>query len=97
MPGLVTPRPHAALYDRLAGQGHRAVRFMEEIEVRRATQAEAGFLGLAEGLPVFEVVRVAYDQDARAIDVAVNVLSSYQWHLVYEWDDANPPRKDTIS
>lgn len=60
------------------------MRFMEEIEVRRATATEAGFLGLGEGMPVFEVVRVAYDQDGRALDVAVNVLSSYQWRLVYE-------------
>lgn len=87
----------AALYDRLAEQGHRPVRFMEEIEVRRATSAEAGFLGVGDGMPVFEVVRVAYDQDGRALDVAVNVLSSYQWRLVYEWDDATPPRKDTVS
>jgi GntR family transcriptional regulator len=77
----------ATLYERLARRGHRPTRFAEEIEVRRATQDEAEFLELPDGQPVIEVVRLARDEEGRAIDLAVNVLSGFQWRLVYEWTD----------
>lgn len=77
----------AALYERLAARGHRSTHLIEEIEVRRPTIAEAEFLQLPEGHPVIVVVRLAYDQHGRAMDVAVNVLCGYQWRLIYEWDD----------
>ncbi|MGH3932410.1 MAG: GntR family transcriptional regulator [Pseudonocardiaceae bacterium] len=76
----------AVLYERLAARGHRATHFVEEIEVRRPTTDEADFLQLSEGQPVIVVVRLAHDQHGRVMDVAVNVLSGYQWRLVYEWD-----------
>lgn len=77
----------AVLYERLAARGHRATRLVEEIEVRRPTTDEADFLELSEGQPVIVVVRLAHDQHGRVMDVAVNVLSGYQWQLVYEWDN----------
>ena len=83
----------ASLYERLGKRGHRPAHFAEEIEVRRATPAEAAFLELAEGQPVIEVTRLAKDADGRVLDVAVNVLSGYQWRLVYEWSETGHPRE----
>lgn len=77
----------ALLYERLADRGHRVIRFVEEIEVRRPDTDEADFLELPEGQPVIVVVRLAHDQHDRVMDVAVNVLNGYQWRLVYEWDN----------
>lgn len=77
----------AALYERLAARGHRATKIVEEIEVRRPTPDEADFLELPEGQPVIVVVRIAHDQHDGIMDVAVNVLSGYQWRLVYEWNN----------
>jgi len=46
---------------------------------------------LPDGLPVFEVTRIASTGDRRVIDVAVNVLGGYQWRLVYELDETRRP------
>jgi GntR family transcriptional regulator len=83
---VVTPDINPAkLYERLADKGYRATSWVEEVEVRRADSEEAPLLGVAEGQPVFEVIR-QMNADDRVLDVAVNVLAAYRWRLVYAWD-----------
>jgi GntR family transcriptional regulator len=74
------------LYERLAARGHQAARVVEEVEVRRPTRDEAHFLEIPEGQPVIVVYRTTHERSGRAIDAAVNVLTGYQWRLIYEWD-----------
>jgi GntR family transcriptional regulator len=86
-PDIADPDTHPAdLYRRLARHGQQVRRYAEEIEVRQPSLSEAAFLELAEARPVIQVTRVAFNDDDRAIDVAINVLDAYQWRLVYEWD-----------
>ncbi|GAB3211233.1 GntR family transcriptional regulator [Marinactinospora endophytica] len=73
------------MFKRLAVRGHRATRFVETIEVRPAQQSEVDFFNIADAAPVLEVVRIAYDQDDKPIETAVNVFPASQWKLSYEW------------
>ncbi|MQY05715.1 GntR family transcriptional regulator [Actinomadura macrotermitis] len=73
------------IYSRLAERGHEPVRFTEEIEVRAPDPAEARFLRISEGQPVFEVLRVAIDAQDRPVEACVNILAALQWRLSYSW------------
>jgi GntR family transcriptional regulator len=75
----------SGIYDRLAQRGYGPVRFVEDIEVRLPTQQEATFLRIAEGQPVFEVLRTAFDADDRPVETCTNVLAAFQWRLTYSW------------
>ncbi|TDQ46005.1 GntR family transcriptional regulator [Actinorugispora endophytica] len=73
------------MYKRLAARGHHASRFVENIEVRSASRDESDFFKIADTAPVLEVVRIAYDQEDKPIEAAVNVFPASQWKLSYEW------------
>ncbi len=73
------------MYRRLGERGHRPVRFVEQIEVRRPTAEESEFLQLTTGVPVFVVTRTAYDHADTPVEATTNVLASNQWLLTYEW------------
>lgn len=83
------------MYERLAARGHRIVRFAEEVEGRRPSAEEAGFLHIAAGQNVLEVVRFAFDPAGRPLEVVTNVFPSQLWKLAYEWPadetPADPP------
>lgn len=72
-------------YERLAERGHRIVRFVEEIEVRRPTDDEAEFLRIGGGNQVLEVTRLSLDRNARPLEVVINVFPAQLWKLSYEW------------
>ena len=79
----------AVIYERLARRGNKASHISEEIEVRRPTPDESRFLELADGQPVLVVTRLTLNQHGAPMDVAVNVMGGFEWHLLYEWDQAD--------
>lgn len=79
------------IYERLAQRGNIASHVSEEIEVRRPTPDEMRFLELGDGHPVLVVTRLTLNQHGDPMDVAVNVMGGYEWHLLYEWDQAASP------
>lgn len=52
------------IYARIEAAGHRLDHFAEQIRTRMPAPDEVGALGLAEGVPVFHLVRTAYDTGA---------------------------------
>lgn len=72
------------IYARLEEQGHRLDHFSEEIRTRLPFRDEARALRLARGIPVFHLIRVAYDTDGRAVEVCDTVMSSEAYVLQYE-------------
>lgn len=75
---------------RLADRGHRAVRFVEQVDARRPSGEEAEYFKLSSGQPVLHVVRFAYDAAGRALEVVSNVFPSQLWSLRHEWDADEP-------
>jgi GntR family transcriptional regulator len=74
-----------SVYARLEEAGHRLARFSEEVEARIPTEAEARALKLRPGAPVMDVLRVAYTQDDRPVEVSRQVMSAERHRLVYEY------------
>ncbi|TDC55592.1 GntR family transcriptional regulator [Actinomadura sp. KC345] len=72
------------IYARLEELGHRLDHFSEEIRARMPLRDEARALKLAPGVPVFHLVRTAYDQAERAVEVCDTVMSSDAYVLSYE-------------
>lgn len=76
----------SGMYERLAQRGFGPVRFSEDIEVRGATAEESAFLDIAQGQPVFQVMRTAFDTEERPVEACLNVLAALRWRLTYTWD-----------
>ncbi|WP_141580167.1 GntR family transcriptional regulator [Actinomadura sp. WMMA1423] len=72
------------IYARLEELGHRLDHFTEEIRARMPLRDEARALKLAPGVPVFHLVRTAFDQDGRPVEVCDTVMSSDAYVLSYE-------------
>jgi GntR family transcriptional regulator len=72
------------IYARLEEQGHRLDRFAEEVRARMPLPEEAQALRLPSGVPVFQLVRTAYDTDGQAVEVCDTVMSSDVYQLDYE-------------
>lgn len=72
------------IYARLEEQGHTLDRFAEEVSVRMPTPDEARQLSLPPGVPVFRLVRTAYDLDGRAVEVCDTLMSGDAYVLAYE-------------
>ena len=51
---------------------------------RMPTPDEARLLSLRPGVPVFRLVRTAYDMDGRAVEVCDTVMASDAYQLSYE-------------
>jgi GntR family transcriptional regulator len=75
----------SGMYARIAERGFGPVRFTEDIEVRPADTAEADFLNIANGQPVFAILRTAFASDDRPVETCLNVLGTAQWRLTYAW------------
>ena len=73
------------IYSRLAEVGHRPVRFTEEVSARMPSPEESSFLRLEVPQPVFYLVRTAFDQDGRPVEVCEHIMSASRWLLSYEW------------
>ncbi len=72
------------IYARLEDLGHRLAHFTEEVTARMPLPDEARALQLAAGIPVFRLVRAAYDSESRPVEVCDTVMASDRYVLSYE-------------
>ncbi|MGP3687973.1 GntR family transcriptional regulator [Streptomyces sp. IBSNAI002] len=73
-------------YARLAELGHEPVHFREEIRSRMPSAAEAERLSLALGTPVIQIIRTAFTEGGRAVEVNEMTLDSASYVLEYDFD-----------
>ncbi|WNI18708.1 GntR family transcriptional regulator [Actinacidiphila sp. ITFR-21] len=74
------------MYARLAELGFKPVHFREEIRSRMPSSDEAQRLGLAMGTPVILIVRTAFADEGRAVEVNEMTLDSASYILEYDFD-----------
>lgn len=72
------------IYARLEEAGHRLARFTEDVSARMPSPEEVRSLRLPAGTPVFELVRVAYDDAGDAVEVCDTVMAADRFVLSYE-------------
>ena len=72
------------VYARLEERGHRLGRFTEEIRSRSPSPEERRQLRLADGVPVIDVRRVAYDTTGQPVELCDAVLAADRFVLSYE-------------
>jgi GntR family transcriptional regulator len=85
--GTVIAQPNpgpGGIYARLEEAGHTLDRFTEEVTARMPTPDEARLLSLPSGVPVFLLVRTAYDTTGRPVEVCDTVMASDVYLLAYE-------------
>ncbi|MFG2665793.1 GntR family transcriptional regulator [Streptomyces sp. NPDC048387] len=73
-------------YARLAELGYAPVRFREEIRSRMPSADEAERLSLPVGTPVIQIVRTAFAEGGRAVEVNEMTLDSASYVLEYDFD-----------
>ncbi len=82
---IADPNPGpGGIYARLEELGHTLDRFTEEVTARMPTEAEARLLAMAPGVPVFRLVRTAFDMEGRAVEVCDTIMSADAYVLNYE-------------
>lgn len=82
---ITQPNPGpGGIYARLEEHGHVLSRFTEEVSARMPTPDEARALALPPGVPVFRLVRTAYDTDDRPVEVCDTIMASDAYLLAYE-------------
>lgn len=74
------------VYGLLEQHGHRITKFQERISVRTAEPEEAIALDLPLAAPVAVLVRIAYDQDGRAVEYFDSVAAGDRHVYVYDFD-----------
>jgi GntR family transcriptional regulator len=72
------------IYARLEDLGHTLERFSEEVTARMPTETEARVLSMMPGVPVFRLVRTAYDLEGRAVEVCDTIMSADAYVLNYQ-------------
>jgi GntR family transcriptional regulator len=72
------------IYARLEESGHRLGRFTEEVSARMPTPEEVRLLRLHGGVPVFALVRTAFDSDGVPVEVCDTVMAADRFILDYE-------------
>jgi GntR family transcriptional regulator len=73
------------IYARLEELGHRLDHFDEEIRAHMPAPDEAKALLLAAGVPVFHLIRTAYDSDGRPVEVCDTVMAADAYVLSYRF------------
>lgn len=82
---IADPNPGpGGIYARLEESGHLLERLTEEVTARMPTPEEARLLALPSGVPVFRLVRTAYDSDGRAVEVCDTIMAADAYLLAYE-------------
>ncbi|GAB3959381.1 GntR family transcriptional regulator [Actinoallomurus acanthiterrae] len=79
----VNPGP-GGIYGRIEELGHTLERFTEEVSARMPTPEEIRLLQLTAGVPVFRLVRTAYDSEGRAVEVCDTIMAADAYVLNYE-------------
>ncbi|MFE3653614.1 GntR family transcriptional regulator [Streptomyces sp. NPDC057579] len=72
------------IYARLAELGHKPIHFREEVRCRMPSGDEANRLSLGTGTPVIVIVRTAFADDGRAVEVNEMILDSAAYVLEYD-------------
>lgn len=72
------------IYARIEELGHRLARFTEDVTARMPTPDEVRLLALGPGVPVFRLLRTAYDGDGVAVEVCDTVIAADRYVLAYE-------------
>ncbi len=81
---IAEPNPGpGGIYARLEEAGHVLDHFDEEIRSRMPMPEEARALRLAPGVPVFRLIRTAYDTDGRAVEVCDTIMAADIYVLAY--------------
>ena len=82
---IADPNPGpGGIHARLEEQGHTLGRFTEDVTARMPTPDEARLLSLSPGVPVFRLIRTAYDLDGRAVEVCDTIMAADAYVLSYE-------------
>lgn len=82
---IADPNPGpGGIYARLEEQGYALARFTEDVSARMPTPEEIRVLGLRSGVPVFHLIRTAFDVDGRAVEVCDTVMAADAHLLSYE-------------
>jgi GntR family transcriptional regulator len=82
---ITDPNPGpGGIYARLEEQGHTLGRFTEDVAARMPTPEETRLLNLPPGVPVFRLIRTAYDMDGRPVEVCDTVMAADAYQLSYE-------------
>jgi GntR family transcriptional regulator len=82
---ITDPNPcPGGIYARLEETGHTLARFSEDVTARMPTPDEARLLALPPGVPVFHLVRSAYDTDGRVVEVCDTIMAADAYVLWYE-------------
>ena len=71
------------IYARLEETGHTLDHFDEEVRARMPLPDETRALRLAQGVPVFHLVRTAYDTEGRAVEVCDTIMAADAYVLAY--------------
>jgi GntR family transcriptional regulator len=79
----INPGP-GGIYARLEEKGHKLKRFIEEVTSRMPTAEEARALKLRAGVPVICLVRTAYGENDRALELCDTVMAGDRYVLSYE-------------
>lgn len=74
------------IYNRLKDAGHGPVRFKEEVRVRMPNSRELAVMELGPGTPVACVVRTAFEEGGRAVEVNEMTLDGGSYILDYVID-----------
>lgn len=74
------------IYGRLKDIGHAPVRFKEEVRTRMPLRAEAALLRLDAGTPVICVIRSAFDEAGRTVEINEMILDGGMYILDYVVD-----------
>jgi GntR family transcriptional regulator len=72
------------VYARLEERGHELARFTEDVSARMPLPEEAKALHLPPGVPVFRLVRTAYDTEGTPVEICDTVMVADRWVLSYE-------------
>jgi GntR family transcriptional regulator len=82
---IADPNPGpGGIYGRIEELGHTLERFTEEVSARMPTPEEVRLLHLAPGVPVFRLVRTAFDLEGRAVEVCDTIMAADAYVLSYE-------------
>lgn len=81
---ITEPNPGpGGIYARLEETGHPLDHFTEDVHARMPTPEETRALHLTAGVPVLQLVRVAYDRDEIPVEVCDTVMAADRYVLTY--------------
>lgn len=82
---MVQPNPGpGGIYARLEDIGHTLEHFTEEVRARMPRPEESRALHIPPGVPVFVLVRTAYDMAGTPVEVCDTTMRADAWNLYYE-------------